>query len=514
MVERLLAEVRRRRIEIFDGFEVVALVADEGRVHGAIALDTSGLSEPARGLTLFLADNVVFGVGGPGGLYQSSVYPEGHDGAIGLALEIGAKAANLTESQFGLASTKFRWNVSGTYQQVIPRYVSTTPGGDDEREFLNPYFPDMGRLATGVFLKGYQWPFDCRKIRDYGSSLIDVLVTIETVVKGRRVLMDFRENPKGGEGIDPFAFDALGEEARAYLEKSGALFGRPIDRLKKMNPMAVDLYRRNGIDLETEPLEVAVCAQHNNGGLAVDIWWESNVRHLFPVGEVAGTHGVARPGGSALNSGQVGSLRAAQRIAHAYRDGGGRGTAEAGMRAGESRTAEFLDIIDRLEEASRGISVGDFRRRFEERMTRCAAHVREKARVEKALQEAYSEVREFGRLRVSGRKELPKAMACRHLNLAHAAYLEAIRAYLDAGGGSRGSSLVLDGEGTPVLEGRIEGWRFKPENEAMRGLVLETSWDPAAGVFRSAFAKTRPIPEDDSWFENVWGDYVSGKVFE
>ena len=58
--------------------------------------------------------------------------------------------------------------------------------------------------------------------------------------------------------------------------------------------------------------------QHNNGGLAANVWWESNVRHLFPVGEVCGTHGVRRPGGSALNAGQVGALRAARFIAHNY----------------------------------------------------------------------------------------------------------------------------------------------------------------------------------------------------
>ena len=59
-----------------------------------------------------------------------------------------------------------------------------------------------------------------------------------------------------------------------------------------MNPAAIELYREHGIDLAREPLEIAVCAQHNNGGLAANHWWESvNIRHLFPVGEVNGSHG-------------------------------------------------------------------------------------------------------------------------------------------------------------------------------------------------------------------------------
>ena len=74
-----------------------------------------------------------------------------------------------------------------------------------------------------------------------------------------------------------------------------------------MNSPAVELYREHNIDLASEPLEIGVCAQHNNGGLKGNIWWESDLRHLFPVGEVNGSHGVYRPGGSALNSGQVGS---------------------------------------------------------------------------------------------------------------------------------------------------------------------------------------------------------------
>ena len=44
------------------------------------------------------------------------------------------------------------------------------------------------------------------------------------------------------------------------------------------------------------------------------------LKHFFPVGEVNGSHGVYRPGGSALNSGQVGSMRAAAYIAHCYQE--------------------------------------------------------------------------------------------------------------------------------------------------------------------------------------------------
>jgi succinate dehydrogenase/fumarate reductase flavoprotein subunit len=81
-----------------------------------------------------------------------------------------------------------------------------------------------------------------------------------------------------------------------------------------MNPPAIELYRSKGVDIAKEYLEIALCAQHNNGGVAVDSDWQTEVKGLFAVGECAGTHGITRPGGSALNAGQVGALRAASYI--------------------------------------------------------------------------------------------------------------------------------------------------------------------------------------------------------
>lgn len=115
-----------------------------------------------------------------------------------------------------------------------------------------------------LFFKGYQWPFDVRKVEN-GSSIIDILVYLETQ-KGRKVYLDYRKNPNG----EAFSLAGIHSEARSYLEKAGACFGTPIERLKHMNQPAVDFYRDRGIDLATQPLEIALCAQHNNGGLGID----------------------------------------------------------------------------------------------------------------------------------------------------------------------------------------------------------------------------------------------------
>ena len=299
MTEALERSVLSKGIEIIDNKRVIKILTDGEGVCGIAAVDT----ECGEAVSI-ACQNVILCTGGPAGIYKSTVYPESQSGATGLAIEAGASLSNMEEWQYGIASTAFRWNLSGTYQQVLPRYISVGEDGE-EREFL---YDALGAAALDtVFLKGYQWPFDTRKLD--GSSRVDLLVAAE-IKNGRRVYLDFTKNPKGLDG----SFGALGGEAYSYLERSGATFGTPIERLERMNPGAIELYASHGIDLYNEYLEIAVCAQHCNGGVKVDEHWQSEVKGLYAAGEAAGTFGVYRPGGSALNSTQVGSLRAAEHI--------------------------------------------------------------------------------------------------------------------------------------------------------------------------------------------------------
>ena len=274
MTEKLEASVRQKGIPLLDGFQAVRLLVEEGRVAGLVALDKSRLSQEDWGLAVFLCGQVVLATGGPAIAYGRTVYPPSQTGSTGLALEAGAAGCNLQEWQYGLASVQFRWNVSGTYQQVLPRYISVD-GEGREREFLAEALGAQRALEL-VFLKGYQWPFDTQKVE--GSSLVDLLVHRETSL-GRRVFLDFRRNPQGLEQ----GFAALSHEAREYLERSGAGQPTPIKRLAHMNPSAIELYAAHSIDLWKEPLEIALCAQHNNGGLAVDAHWQSTLPGLYAV---------------------------------------------------------------------------------------------------------------------------------------------------------------------------------------------------------------------------------------
>ena len=166
---------------------------------------------------------MILGTGGPAGIYETSVYPLSQSGSIGMAFKAGATGQNLTESQFGIASVKFRWNLSGSYQQAIPRYISTDKQGNDEREFLNDFFPDLKTLTKAIFLKGYQWPFDPRKVSNHGSSLIDLLVYREITKKRKKwFFIDYSRNPSRRTG-ESFSHKDLDTEAENYLKNSGAL---------------------------------------------------------------------------------------------------------------------------------------------------------------------------------------------------------------------------------------------------------------------------------------------------
>ena len=299
MTEALERSVISKGIEIIDLQRVVKIMTEDNTVTGVACVNTV-----TGEISLIACQNVILCTGGPAGIYKNTVYPESQHGATGLAIEAGATLSNMEEWQYGIASTKFRWNLSGTYQQVLPRYISVDKDGN-ECEFL---YEKLGAESLGlIFLKGYQWPFDTRKTER--SSKVDILVA-EQIKGGNRVYLDFTQDPKGLEN----GFDVLPKEAYEYLDRSGALFGKPIERLEKMNIGAIELYADNGIDIRRELLEIAVCAQHCNGGVAVDENWQSDVSGLYVAGEAAGTFGVYRPGGSALNSTQVGSLRAAEHI--------------------------------------------------------------------------------------------------------------------------------------------------------------------------------------------------------
>jgi hypothetical protein len=106
-----------------------------------------------------------------------------------------------------------------------------------------------------------------------------------------------------------------------------------------------------------------------------------------------------------------------------------------------------------------------------------------------------------------------------HLALASAAYLKAIVELLEAGGGSRGSYLVLAADGVEIHPGIKDPatrrpLRFRPENKSLRDSILQIWHDPAQPHLfscRTVAPRRAKIPIEA--FEVAWKRFRDGGIF-
>ena len=500
LTSRFMTEALERRlhelpVDVFDGYRVLDVLKSERLAVGVLALD-----KKSGKLAAFRAPDVILATGGPAGIFADSVYPESQTGSTSLAIRAGAHLSNLTEWQFGLSSVSPRWNVSGTYFQVLPRLFSRDKDGV-EREFLTEIISDRSEALGILFLKGYQWPFDSGRVMS-GSSIVDIAVYRETVLRGREVYLDYTKNPFGLDLISP---DILPDEAREYLTGADAFQPTPWERLEKMNAPALEFYEKRGVDLRSEPLRIALCAQHHNGGIAVDGRWRTTVRGLYAVGECAGTHGVRRPGGSALNAGQVGAIRAAEYIS---------------VRGGQPCSDEEFSAIAEIAENAYsslsgkdapGIDADAMIKAARRRMSDCAGAIRDAVKMKDALQAAEEDERAVRAASFAGPEGIAEYSGLLDVLITSRAVLTAMIDFASRSGGSRGSALYTDPDGQ-LRPGLEEIFRMSPENEKLRASVqtVEMRGDRFAVWWRPV----REIPPEDGFFENVWRGYRENKNVE
>ncbi len=502
MTEALEAEATGERIPFYDGYRAVSIITRGGGAAGILTVSAAEAAEENPfGYAAFASPHVVWAVGGPSAIYADTVYPESQTCALGAALLAGARGVNLTESQYGLASLRPRWNVSGSYQQVLPRYISTDEKGGDEREFLADYIDDPHDLLSAIFHKGYEWPFSASRIYadgHYLSSAVDLAVFAERG-RGRRVFLDFTRDPRelSPDGVTELSL--AGEEAETYLNNCGCTGGTPIERLFQMNEPAIELYASRGVDLYHEPLEIAVSAQHCNGGIEVDKWYETRVQGLFVIGEAAGVFGVSRPGGSALNSTQVGGIRAAEKIAHSKRVCARLEKRDVLCAAdlGRGNTAAGLNEILSLRAVVASM------------MTECCSFLRDPLKMKEMRGVLARELAGINGFCVRSPRELAELYITRDILVTQSAMLTSALYYIDDGGESRGAYLITDKSPIEVLASRLT-----PKTDTVHAdRVLTVSRTEGTG-FDCAFEACRPIPDGRYWFETVYREYRVGEIYE
>lgn len=507
MTEALERSVKEKQILILDQMQAIQILTYMNQVKGILCLDKNIHSEPAY--KIIWCKNVILATGGPAGMYHDSVYPVSQTGSTGMAFEAGASGKNLTEWQFGMASLNPRWNVSGTYMQVLPSFISTDQDGNDEKEFLLDYFNELPDLLSMVFLKGYQWPFDVNKIFG-GSSVIDLLVYQETVLKKRRVFLDYRVNPGNLEKDRDLPYASMIPEAKEYLSQAGACFGTPIERLKHMNEPAILFYQDHHVDLFKERLEIAVCAQHNNGGLSTNHLWETNLSGLYAIGEVCASHGVTRPGGTALNAGQVGAVRAAEGIFLKKRTHMKEASPSTVSGIKERLRIQALDRIRLSEHAEGNCPLSELWINASKRMSAAAGMIRNQVQMETALKETEDDICQFmQKAKSPSVSQLSLFYKLYDMLLSQKMYLFAMLDYAKAGGGSRGSALYTDSTGElpgfPGCQTFGELYRCRLDQKMHVQEVQEVTLKE--GTPSASRRPVRPLPDVDYFFENQWRIY-------
>jgi hypothetical protein len=344
---------------------------------------------------------------------------------------------------------------------------------------------------------------------EFGSSLVDLAIHRERLA-GRRVFMDFNRDPATARGGEPFSLDRLDAEVRTYLGKSGALIESPIARLSKMNPLSIELYRRYKKDITRDPLEFAVNNQHMNGGLAVSVWGETSLEKCYAVGEAAGTHGVTRPGGAALVSGQVFGARAAEHIAAISRGGKAPQPSRQLLEAG---VADALGCV----RVHGPLSPSVIEREVQARMSDAAGFICRAEDVREALAGARAlnaRIRADG-VACSRPYEAARAVQWRQMAIASEAVLTALDFYIQGGGGSRGARAICDpkGELTPMTQtGALSEFSFLPERKQDRETRIFVRYDN--GRFSCEVRPIRRRARDDpTSFERDWPRFLSGAIY-
>ncbi|MEP0962907.1 MAG: FAD-binding protein [Roseobacter sp.] len=516
MVKVLAQEAIRLGIPFFNQTTAVKILTEKESylktARGILAIRQKNRTDDnPLGLVLYQSPAIVLATGGPGELYRDSVFPNGCFGSLGLALEAGLELVNLTESQFGIGTRRegFPWNLSGTYVQVIPHIFSVDKAGA-EHHFLADYYRSTQEMASNIFRKGYQWPFHATRMLEFESSLVDLAIFREGQL-GRRVFMDFNRNPLAIEEDHPFSLDRLDEDVSKYFRAAGVTQDLPIDRLRKMNPLAIELYRRYKIDITKEPLEFAVNNQHMNGGVAVDTWGRTNLGGIYAIGEAAGTHGSTRPGGSALNAGQVFGTRVAEDLS-------GRGIADVSSANDITKVVEqaVMEIEDVLASTD-GLNFRVVRQEIQARMSECAGIICKPETVAQALSQAQNLCRDIELMGMSTARpgEIGRTLQWKQMAIASEAVLAALDHYIRNGGGSRGARTICDPKGDAVPRirtGLLEEFRFRSERAVDRRKQIAVRLED--GKVTLSERPNRPFDNGKkSSFERDWPAWLNGAIY-
>jgi succinate dehydrogenase/fumarate reductase flavoprotein subunit len=258
-----ISEIRR-----LSNVSMTDVIARDGETIGAAGFDVANSA-----VVMIRASAVILALGGMTKLFKRTTSPNNLAGeGVGMALRAGARLVDLEFLQF---------YPNG---HLAPRMVGLDP---------TTWEPTRVKLG-GRLLNGLGEEF----LHHYGEVEGDAYSTTRdtlTYAIYKEVELG-RGSPHGGVYL---SFQHIGETA-----------------LKAALGPAIEIFKRNNIDLTRQPVEVFPIAHYQMGGVEVDAQMQSCVKGLYAAGELAGgANGANRLSGNALPEALVFGERAGEAAA-------------------------------------------------------------------------------------------------------------------------------------------------------------------------------------------------------
>lgn len=260
MMVTLMERLYNSKVRVFHEIAVFDLIVSEGRVTGALGLDQKGR------LYCFLADATVLATGGGTRVFDISTNSmSGTGDGYAMGWRAGAELIDMEQVQFHPTGAVYPWDARGRLVTEAVRGEGGILKNSLGERFMSRYDPERMELST----------------RDVVARACATEI------------MEGRGTPHGGVWLDVTHLPARSIEERL--------------------PVMLEQFLKYGVDIRTEPMEVAPTAHHIMGGLRIDPYCQTTLPCLFACGEVAGgVHGANRLGGNALAETQVFGMRAGE----------------------------------------------------------------------------------------------------------------------------------------------------------------------------------------------------------
>lgn len=258
MMVTLMERLAHTPVRVCHEIAAFDLLISEGRVIGALGLDRKGR------LYTFLADATVLATGGGTRVYDISTNSmSGTGDGYAMGWRAGAELIDMEQVQFHPTGAVYPWDARGRLVTEAVRGEGGVLKNSLGERFMSRYDPDRMELST----------------RDVVARACATEI------------MQGRGTPHGGVWLDVTHLPARTIEERL--------------------PVMLEQFLKYGVDIRTEPMEVAPTAHHMMGGLRIDPYSQTTLPGLYACGEVAGgLHGANRLGGNALAETQVFGTRA------------------------------------------------------------------------------------------------------------------------------------------------------------------------------------------------------------